>query len=288
MQRKNAAGTVLLMALAELIHFHSKDNHAACSDAGIARYEFVMHICAGMGAFMRIEELTPGQSITIVANIGEEQLQFSSQIEDVYPRKHLVLATPVFQDDKVITFHANGLIVDILLTPEDDKPQIFKNVKVTLMRKKEGGLCYNLSTIAESKPFNRRKYFRCFVGAASSVQYAPTKATRQVIIKDISENGFSFICEADADFALHQVVHTVLNDYVEDMTERFNFHLYGIIVRRHEMDDHRVLYGCRLNNHIAGLETYIMKKERIRLKNTSGWLNDYKKNYNKLPEVTPD
>ena len=61
-----------------------------------------------------------------------------------------------------------------------------------------------------------------------------------------------------------------MNDYVEETAERFSFNLYGLIVRSYELDPHRTVYGCKLNNPIPGLEKYLMTKERIRMKHAHG------------------
>lgn len=219
---------------------------------------------------MRIEELTAGQSITLFVKIGEEQLSFDSKIQEVYPKKRLVLADPIYFDEKVITFKGKHLIVDLLVPSSEIKPQLFKNISVTLLKKPDGALCYNLSTIAESKPYNRRKSFRCFVGLPSSVQCGPNRAAYDVIIKDISYEGFSVVCPQEAEFTVNQVIHVLLNDYIEETAENYSFHLYGIVVRIVEMENNRILYGCKLNNKVAGLDAYIMKKERIRLRKSNG------------------
>jgi len=61
-----------------------------------------------------------------------------------------------------------------------------------------------------------------------------------------------------------------MNDYIADLAENFSFHLYGIVVRKQDLDDHRVVYGCKLNTPVKGLEVYIVKKERIRLMHERG------------------
>lgn len=219
---------------------------------------------------MRIEELTPGQAITLIATIGEEQLQFETTIQESYPKKHFVLADPIFNNEKVISFRAPNLIVDVIVTFGDDKPQLFKNVTVNLMRKSDKSLCYRLSTLAESKTYNRRKYFRCYVGVPTSVQYKANSYAEDAVIKDVSLGGFSFVCSSKIEFDSKQIVHLVLNDYLEELAENFSFHLFGYIVRSYELDETRTVYGCRLNNRVAGLENYIMKKERLRLKKMNG------------------
>lgn len=219
---------------------------------------------------MRIEELTAGQAVTLFVNIGKEQLVFETKIQEVFPKKRLVLADPIYREEKVISFKGKNLIVDLLVSFEDNKPQLFKNISVALMKKGDGSLCYNFATIAESKPYNRRKSFRCFVGLKTSVQCGPNRAAYDVIIKDVSYDGFSIVCPPEVNFSQDQVAHVLLTDYIEETAENFSFHLYGLVVRIVELENNSILYGCRLNNKVSGLENYIIKKERIRLKKSNG------------------
>lgn len=219
---------------------------------------------------MRIEELTPGTAITFLVIINGQQLSFNSKIQEVYPKKHLVLADSICHDGKIVSFRGKNVIVNLLVTTQDEKPQLFKNITVTTMKKPDDSLCYNLSTVAESKPYNRRETYRCYVGIPSSMQLGPNRPAHDVIIRDVSISGFSVTCDTNMKLRENQVVHVVLNDYIEELAENFSFHLYGIIVRIQEFDDGKVLYGCRFNKYISGIESYIMKKERIRLRNTNG------------------
>ncbi|MBO5337369.1 MAG: PilZ domain-containing protein [Lachnospiraceae bacterium] len=219
---------------------------------------------------MRIEELMPNTPITLMVNIDGQKLTFESKISEVYPRRHLVLADIIYHNDKIVTFRAKNIIIDVLINTGNEKPEIFKNVTVTLVKKKDGSLCYNLATIAESKTYNRRQNFRCYVGISTSFQCGPNKAAHLGVIRDVSVNGFSIVCDEKLPLEQNQIVHVVLKDYIEETNEKFVFHLYGLIARTQELDNKSILYGCRLNNYLPALEAYIMKKERLRLKRTSG------------------
>lgn len=219
---------------------------------------------------MRIEELTEGTLIRFLVNIAGNHLTFDSRIMEAHPKKRLVLAEAVYRDNKVISFRGKNLIVDVLVLFPDEKPQLFKNVTITVMKKADNTLLYHLHTIAESKGYNRRESFRCFVGTETSIQCGSNRAAHDAIIRDVSVSGFSFVCSNEVSLSQDQVVHALLNDYIEELAENFSFHLYGLITRSQEVDHNRILYGCRLNSPVYGLDNYIMKKERIRLKNSSG------------------
>lgn len=219
---------------------------------------------------MWIEDLTPGLSVTFYVNISGEKLTFDSQILEVYPKRHIVLAEAIYRNDKVITFKGANINVDLLVTLGNDKPQLFRDVTVTLVKKSDGALCYNLTTNSESKPFNRRQSFRCFVGRPTSVRYGVNNIAHETIIRDVSITGFSVVSNEKLEVEPNQVVHVLLTDYFEETAEKHNFHLYGIVARVQELENGKFLYGCRLNSYMPGLEAYIMKKERLRLKKTNG------------------
>ena len=139
----------------------------------------------------------------------------------------------------------------------------------TLLRRSDGTLCYSLTTIAESVAYNRRQNFRCYVGIETSIQVGTNRAAHEAIIRDVSSNGFAVVCDSNVKFPSGSLVHVILNDKIEEFGEHYNFHLYGLVARIQELENGRTVYGCRLNNHVAGLDSYLMKKERNRLKKNS-------------------
>ena len=215
---------------------------------------------------MQIDDLTAGLSLSFLINLNTEQLQFESKIIEVYPRRHTFLAEGVFTDDKIIAFRGKGLIVDLLVTLPDDKPQLFKNVTTNVVKRADGTLCYTVFTIAGSKTYNRRQSYRCYVGIETAIQCGLNRAAHDAIIKDISCSGFAVVSKEDLQLETNQTVHAVLNDYMEETAETFNFHLYGLVARIQELENGLFLYGCRLNNPVPGLEQYIVKKERVVLR----------------------
>ena len=199
---------------------------------------------------MQIDDLTAGLSLSFLINLNTEQLQFESKILEVYPRRHTLLAQGVFTDDKIISFRGKGLVVDLIVTLPEDKPQLFKNVTTNVVKLSDGTLCYTVS----------------YVGIETAVQCGLNRAAHDAIIKDISYNGFSVVSKEDLKLEVNQTVHAVLNDHMDETAENFNFHLYGLVARIQELENGLFLYGCRLNNPVPGLEQYIIKKERAVLR----------------------
>lgn len=215
---------------------------------------------------MRIEELRPGQELTLFVSVNDNTLVFTSKVQEINPRRHMIFADAVFQNGKPISFRGKGVILNVLAAVEDEKPQLFKNVSNTLLRRSDGTLCYSFTTIAESVAYNRRQNFRCYVGIETSIQLGTNRAAHEAIIRDVSSNGFAVVCDSDVKFPSGSLVHVVLNDQIDGFGEKYYFHLYGLVARIQELENGRTVYGCRLNNHVAGLDAYLMKKERNRLK----------------------
>ena len=87
---------------------------------------------------MQIDDLTAGLSLNFLIHLNTEQLQFESKILEVYPRRHTLLAEGVFTDDKIISFRGKGLVVDLIVTFPEEKPQLFKNVTTNVVKRADG------------------------------------------------------------------------------------------------------------------------------------------------------
>lgn len=219
---------------------------------------------------MRLEELTAGLSLTFMVKIGEEFISLNSKIQEVYPKKHCLLADAIFHENKVLSFQGKHIQVHMIATFPDEKPQLFEHVHITSLRKPNNRICYHITASCEGKPYNRREHFRCFVGVPAVVQFGAEKPVDDGMLKDVSISGFAVTCNKKADIGNHSLIHVLLEDYIEELTEGFSFNLYGIVVRSQELENGKTVYGCRLNHPVNGLNSYIMKKERVRLKKSNG------------------
>ena len=219
---------------------------------------------------MRIEELTAGLNITLIVNVNQEKLNFETKIAEVYPKKRFLLAEPIYHEGKVLSFRGKNLIVDLLVSVEENKLQLFKNITIDVVKKADGSIFYRITTIAESKPYNRRQNFRCYIGLSVCIQCGPNHSAHDAILRDISSSGFSVVCDGEVALDKKQIIHALLHDAFEDPTEKISFHLYGIITRTQELENGSFVYGCKLNSPVPGLDAYVMKKQRIRLKKLSG------------------
>ncbi|MBO5165299.1 MAG: PilZ domain-containing protein [Lachnospiraceae bacterium] len=214
---------------------------------------------------MRIEELAPSQAITLLIHAGNQQLEFPSTVLESFPRKRMILTSPVMKNDKIISFNGKGIITHVIVYFPDQKPIVFQNVTIQTTKDKNDALCYMISSLTESKEFNRRGAFRCYIGIDTHVRVGSHKGAVEATIKDISSTGFAFATRCERTFAEGDSVHAVVNDYIEETAKSYSFHLLGTIVRHYEMDNGLTVYGCQFKAKVVGLDSYLVEKERIRL-----------------------
>lgn len=217
---------------------------------------------------MFIEELENGKKLILTVKIGTENVDFETIIRDPVPKKHAIMADVVRDKDKVVSFNGPSVHVDAYFYPGDSAPIVFRNVKIIVYKDKSENVFYVITTNSPSVIVNRREAFRLFVGRDIVVQKGFNRSANDAILKDISSSGFSIIVDPKVvEYELFQTIHTVFNDEIEELCQKYSFQLYGIIVRKEECENGKIVYGCKLNQAVRGLEAYITLKERIRLKN---------------------
>jgi hypothetical protein len=101
-----------------------------------------------------------------------------------------------------------------------------------------------------------------WLGIEGVARVGVNRTAYNVIVKDISVSGISFILHKDMGIDPGEMAHITFND----VDARTKFSLSAIIVRTAEMEDGRVLYGCRLNQESPAISKYVADKQREKLK----------------------
>lgn len=215
---------------------------------------------------MRIEELNPSQSITFFVIAGDQKLEFPSTVLETYPRKRMIIAEPILKNNKIVSFSGEGVQVHLIANFTDQRPHIFQNIKILTSKNSDDSFCYVITCASESKEYNRRGAFRCFVGLSTMVRVSSEKDALEAIIKDVSVTGFAFTLSAlDDELPVGATVHMVLNDFIEETGKNYSYQLMGNIVRSYSLESGKKVYGCQMTNRVIGLDRYLNEKERIRI-----------------------
>lgn len=210
---------------------------------------------------MLLEELDVGSKITILVGIGSQTLSFDSVVEE--PADNGILTTPVYRNDKLVGFRTKGLVIRIQVTnASDQKVYEFANVEILNVKTQDEQIHHKMICKNPGKQINRRTAVRVWLGLDGIAQVGTHKVAYEVTVKDISVSGISFIFHKDLNVEPGTIAHIVFND----SEARMRFNISAIIVRTAQLDDGKVLYGCRLNQESPAIAKYVNDKQREKLK----------------------
>ncbi len=214
---------------------------------------------------MHLNELQPEQLVTILAYVGSEHMEFNTMVEDVGSDKNTIHLAPILRDGKPVSFNGKAIQTHLLAFFDQQIPHIFRNVRLVLTRRDKESVWYTATASTTSVPYNRRRYYRCYIGLDAVVRIGAHRAPHDAIIKDLSIGGFGFTVSSDVNCAIGDMVHFTLSERIQEISKVFSFNIYGIIVNKRELENGNVVCGCRMTSNPANIDSYIAIKERLRL-----------------------
>lgn len=203
---------------------------------------------------MLLQEMPADNKIIIELSIKGQKFEFPSKV--VSQGNNSIFIEPIRINGKVLTFNSSeSVAVNIVMIRENKSPMVWKGVGVACVHEKSGSF-YKITASGEGFEINRRGAFRLFVVISGVAQLGINRKAVDVIVKDVSENGFSFVSSEDMENVINMPVRLVFNDFNK------NYSLMGIIVRKVIINETKVLYGCQLSVNNSQLEQYINQKQR--------------------------
>lgn len=203
---------------------------------------------------MLLQEMPADNKIIIELSIKGQKFEFPSKV--VRQGNNSIFIEPIRINGKVLTFNSSeSVAINIVMIRENKSPMVWKGVGVACVHEKSGSF-YKITASGEGFEINRRGAFRLFVGISGVAQLGINRKAVDVIVKDVSENGFSFVSSEDMENVINMPVRLVFNDFNK------NYSLMGIIVRKVIINETKVLYGCQLSVNNSQLEQYINQKQR--------------------------
>ena len=203
---------------------------------------------------MLLQEMPADNKIIIELSIKGQKFEFPSKV--VSQGNNSIFIEPIRINGKVLTFNSSeSVAINIVMIRENKSPMVWKGVGVACVHEKSGSF-YKITASGEGFEINRRGAFRLFVGISGVAQLGINRKAVDVIVKDVSENGFSFVSSEDMENVINMPVRLVFIDFNK------NYSLMGIIVRKVIINETKVLYGCQLSVNNSQLEQYINQKQR--------------------------
>ncbi|MGN0481849.1 MAG: PilZ domain-containing protein [Lachnospiraceae bacterium] len=206
---------------------------------------------------MKITELKPEDEIIFEITFGSETHEFKSKVLEI--KSDFIVANPIRAEGKVLSFSSASVPTNLVYKREEKAPIVWKQVAITVVSYKKNTV-YKIMQSMDGREMNRRGSYRLYVGVEGVVQLGSNHKAVDVLVKDISEGGFAFICSENLDDTDSRgSVHLVFKD--QDKTIGIN----GIIVRKIEVAPNRFLYGCIINLKTPLVAQYINQKQRERI-----------------------
>ena len=213
---------------------------------------------------MLLFEIPVDNKLIIELTINGQRYEFPSKV--IKKGKQDIYAEPIRINGKVLSFNTSeNIFVSLIMVRDGKSPMVWKGVAINSAYEKEGTL-YRITASGEGFEVNRRGAFRLFVGISGVAQMGINKKAVDVIVKDVSESGFSFVSTEDIDNVINMPVRMVFNDFNQ------TYSLMGIIVRKVIIAEAKILYGCQLSVNNTNLEHYINQKQRQMLSMNRGFL----------------
>ena len=203
---------------------------------------------------MKLGEISLDSSITVTVIKGDTHIDL--QTTPVMVMEDVMYVEPFMYNGSMLSFTAEGLFLDMTVTKGSDVPFFWKNVRIT-KESMNGVPCHAIRTSANGVRLNRRNAFRVHVGIDGIVSELG-KGAQNVLVRDISANGFSFVVNEGAGFDYKPGEQIHIN-YV-DAEYRFTVNAEGRLVRREEVVG-GVVYGCKFARLYPQIDNYVAKKQ---------------------------
>jgi len=203
---------------------------------------------------MRLSEIPNGEEITLEVIINNARYEFKTTVIEEIDTGG-VYAEPVRVQEKVLSFASDNVVVNIILYRTEKAPIVWRHVIVeTVVYRKN--TVYRITSATSGLEENRRNAFRLPVGLPGVAQLGSNRKAADVLVKDVSELGFSLVSVDDIENFEGILVRLVFSDGNTTLS------LTGLVVRKVKQDDGRFLYGCKLNSKMPALAKYINESQR--------------------------
>lgn len=220
----------------------------------------------------KLGEMVSGLKVHLTATAGLEQLEFETSV--VQAGEGHIIVEPIKHNDKILNFSNSSIIKNVIIDSEP-LPEKYINVDVetTVFQNKK---YHMILSDKEGTPINRRNEFRVYVGSYVTAQIANTNQSVEVILKDVSVGGFSLIIRKEGIDGIvgwkGQAIKAVY--YRENNKNRIPMVFIGQVVREEDVDEGRILVGCKNLRQPFGIEKFVAEMQREELRRKSGSSGD--------------
>jgi len=213
------------------------------------------NICEGGLINMKLYEIPENGKVTItVSGQNTTLIEYSAIVQ--FQKQQILFFEPIMQEDKIVDFDDKEIRIVVTYVPQDEMPVVWNGCTLKFIIL--GGEAYHILYSAnEGKHINRRNTYRQFVGENGVLQLGPNKKAVDVIVRDVSVTGLSFVAYSEYDMEEFGLFHL---QYL-DKELSLNVQISGHVVRMEKTEDERFVYGCKIVESNFNLGKYISYKQ---------------------------
>lgn len=211
----------------------------------------------------KLSEMESGLKVHLTVTAGLEQLEFETSV--VQAGEGHIIVEPVKYNDKILNFSNKSVIKNIVVDTEP-LPEKYINVDVEITMLEDKKYHIVLSD-KEGIPINRRNDFRVYIGSYVTAQLSSINSSVEAILKDVSIGGFSLVIRTEGiDGIVGWAGQHIKVVYYHGGKERIPMVFIGEVVREEEVEEGRIVVGCRSLRQPFGIEKFIAAKQREELR----------------------
>ena len=198
---------------------------------------------------MLLTQIAQNGNLILEINVNKQHLEFNSIV--IAKTGNYILIEPVRVEGKVVNFEIGNILIDMLLVRSNKKPIIWKRVllKNTIYKNKT---YYKVVPTGDGFEINRRNAFRMYIEVKGVAQVGSNSVPIDVIVNDVSENGFSFVSKVNIEKPLKSTVRLVF----VDMNKSIN--LNGILIRKEKKDQSKYEFSLPFHFIPTGFQGVVL------------------------------
>ena len=209
---------------------------------------------------MKLFEFGIGEEIILNVEKKHSQHRFTTQIIDIIDKK--VYLEQIVVNDHPVHFRNKPDTKLSITINAGTKAYTFENVFLneitkTLSKDYKNAIC--VSSEDDVEPINRRSFYRVYMGVDGTLEYGQNQHTFEVLVRDISANGIGVISSKEN--RLHTGTEVCIT-FVDEMADE-DFSIICTVVRKVELNEDEVIYGCQFPEIDSDMEHFVALKQRL-------------------------
>lgn len=207
---------------------------------------------------MKLYEIEQGERIQLMARLERTSVEYDVTV--AFCTQGILCADPVYIEGKILNFTGDQVRISIVYAGNGEQPLVWEGCGIQTIQTKQGKY-YAIISQKDGKNWNRRQNFRQYIGIPGLLTIDSTREKRDVMVKDISVGGVSFVENTTAEGSDIGSFHLQF----DDRTNKMNVQLAGHVVREEEVEEGKKVFGCIVTRSNVELGSYIAMKQKQEL-----------------------